>query len=105
MKQLTTLTFKEVFEAGHPSLVVFEGEFCAGCMQQRVYMDGMEEEYPDVAFYYVKASEEIHLNTLLNVHTTPTTFLFNQGKVVDCQIGTATKQRLATMLSSVTTKR
>ncbi len=101
---LNDKSFTENVEAGDsPILVDFWAEWCMPCRALAPVIDELSQEFSGkVRFAKVNVDECSEVPAKFGIRGIPTLLLFNQGKKVGELVGNQPKEKIRTLLSSVT---
>jgi thioredoxin 1 len=91
----------EVLE--HDSVVVadFYADWCGPCRVLMQILNEVSEENPDVKFVKINVDENKDLATGFEIRNLPTLLVFNKGKVVAKNVGSATKFEIRRLIENV----
>lgn len=88
----------EIAKEGVTALIDFYADWCGPCKMVAPTIEALASELTDVKVCKVNVDEESELAAAFSVMSIPTIVLMRDGKVVDTQIGLATKAKLLAML-------
>lgn len=87
MKQIKS--YDEFINASNEkiSFIMFYTNWCPICKKLKFTFYEVLDNYPDIHVYLVDLSDNIDITSNINITSTPTTLVYNEGKLVDKQIG------------------
>lgn len=89
---------KEIAKEGVTALIDFYADWCGPCKMVGPIIEAIAKEVTDVKICKVNVDSESELAAAFSVMSIPTIVLMKDGKVLDTQIGLATKTKLLAML-------
>lgn len=69
------------------SFIIFYTNWCPICKKLKFTFYEVLDNYQDINVYLVDLSDNIDITNNIKINTTPTTLVYNEGKLVDKQIG------------------
>ncbi len=88
----------EIAKEGVTALIDFYADWCGPCKMVSPIIEALAEEVEGVKICKVNVDSESDLAAAFSVMSIPTIVLMKDGKVLDTQIGLATKAKLLAML-------
>jgi thioredoxin 1 len=89
---------QEVLNSQVPVLVDFYADWCGPCMELAPLLDELAREVPTVKFVRVNVDRETALAARYDISAIPRLLVFNKGQITADHTGTASKNRLRTLL-------
>ncbi len=85
-----------------PVFVDFWAEWCGPCRMIGPIVEELATEYDGkIGFVKVNVDEANELASKYNVFSIPTLIVFNNGKIVDQQVGAASKESYKNMINKI----
>lgn len=91
----------EIAKEGVTALIDFYADWCGPCKMVGPIVEALADELADIKVCKVNVDNESSLAADFSVMSIPTIVLLKDGKVVDTQIGLATKTKLLAMIEKV----
>ncbi len=88
----------EIAREGVTALIDFYADWCGPCKMVGPIIEALADELTDINVCKVNVDNESELAADFSVMSIPTIVLLKDGKVVDTQIGLATKTKLLAMI-------
>lgn len=102
MKIITTDTFDaEVLQAKLPTMVYFGATWCQPCNRQFPIVEDLAKDLEGKALFVKIDIDDSHeLATTYKIKSIPSMLVFQDGKLINTQIGSTTKANLLKMFPS-----
>lgn len=97
--KLTDENFKnEVMESDKKVLVDFWAPWCGPCKQVSPIVEELGEEHEEVKIGKVNVDENQNLAAEYGIMSIPTLIVFEDGEILNKQVGAASKERLESLI-------
>lgn len=101
--EITDSNFEETINTDQPVLVDFWAEWCGPCKMIAPVVEELASEYDGKAVIgKVDVDQNPESAAKFGIRSIPTLLIFQNGEVVDKQVGAASKAQLAEKLDAVT---
>ena len=82
-------------------ILVFTAEWLGSVQILNVFLRELSDEFPNVVTHYMDAEQHDKLAVKMNVDTLPSTFILEDGKILDHFTGLLPKKRIRERLQKV----
>lgn len=89
---------RQVLDSDIPVMVDFYADWCGPCRALGPVLDELAQETPNAKIVKVNVDDSPELAGQYGVSSIPNLLVFKQGRVVDQQVGLASKQQLKSLL-------
>ncbi len=95
-------TVKDLINSGKPVVIDFWAEWCGPCRMVSPIIEELATEYDGKAYVgKYNVDEESDLSSEFGIRNIPTILFFKDGKLVDKQVGAASKSALAAKIDAI----